>query len=265
MSFAYFVPKVKEDPWKAYWSKAEIEKEIKSCERDELLDIIRKFIKKDDRIIDAGCGLGRWIIYLSKQGYDVTGVDNFKEALDKLNNFDSSLKLNVADIKNLPFTDNYFDAYLSFGVVEHDENGPKPALEEARRVLRKGGVIILETPCDNLFRRLTRVIIGLKSLVKKLVGWKSKPEPEKEFYEYRFQNKELRKILTDLDFKIIDSFSKDLKPRDQSISLWSDFPKLRHGINQPFKLNKQGQLLKKNLTWLKPIFTGCTVVVAQKL
>ena len=44
---------------------------------------------------------------------------------------------------NQGFKNEEFDVYLSFGVVEHFEQGPIKALKEARRVLKKGGDLII--------------------------------------------------------------------------------------------------------------------------
>lgn len=257
MSFKYFIPKTETNLWRDYWSKTDIEKEVSSCEKDELWEIIKKFASLDDKIIDAGCGLGRWVIFLSRRGYDILGADNFREVVERLKQFDKTLKLRVADIRRLPFEDREFNAYLSFGVVEHFEEGPTKALKEARRVLKKGGIIILETPHDNFLRRTKRFI---KFLLKR----KEKSMIKLQFYEYRFKTSELKEFLKDLNFKILAAYSKDLLLDNESIGLWSDFLFLRAKNNEPFKLNRFGTLIKKILTPLKFLFSGCTVVVAKK-
>lgn len=257
MSFKYFIPRTKTDVWKEYWSKTNIKEEISNCEKDELWGIIKKFVTKDDQIIDAGCGLGRWIIFLSRRGYDILGVDNFKEAIKKIRRLDKRAKLKVANVRKLPFGDKEFDAYLSFGVVEHFEEGPTKALKEARRVLKKGGIIILETPHDNFLRRTKR-------LIKFLLRKKERSMAGFQFYEYRFRTSELKKFLKDLNFKILAAYPKDLLLDNESIGLWSDFLLLRSKGNEPFKLNWLGILIKKILKPLKFLFSGCTLVVAKK-
>lgn len=258
MSFKYFIPQTEADPWRDYWSKIGIEKEIGSCEKDELWEIIKKFTGLDNKIIDAGCGLGRWVIFLSNKGYDILGVDNFKEVIERLRQVDERLKLRMADVRKLPFKDKEFDVYLSFGVVEHFEEGPMEALKEAKRVLKKGGIIILETPHDNFLRRAKR-------LIKKFL-WRKKEKSTfgLQFYEYRFKTSELKKFLQDLNFKILATYSKDLVLNNESIGLWSDFPFLCSKGGEPFKLNRFGTLIKKILIPVKFIFSGCTVVVASK-
>jgi len=262
MSFKYFIPKPKIEsrPWQGYWSKKDIQKEVCFCEKDELWKIIKKFVRLDDKIIEAGCGLGRWVIFLSKKGYNILGVDNFKGAIERAKQFDNLLRLKIADVRKLPFKNEEFDVYLSFGVVEHFEKGPIDALKEAKRVLKKGGVIILETPHDNFLRRVKR-LVGLLLRIRK----RKKPMPKLQFYEYRFKTNELKKFLQDLNFKILAAYSKDLLLNNESIGLWSDFLFLRLKNNQPFKLNCFGMLVKKVLAPFKFLFSGCTVVVAKKI
>jgi len=42
---------------------------------------------------------------------------------------------------------------ISWGVIEHDANGPRAALLEFRRVLAPGGVVIVSVPKDSPLRR----------------------------------------------------------------------------------------------------------------
>lgn len=269
MSFKYFVPKTRENIWQEYWSKTDIKKDLRSCNKDELWKIIKRYVGSTDRIIEAGCGLGRWVIFLSRKSYNITGIDSFKGAVEKIKRVDSSLKLKVADVRCLPFKNEEFDVYLSFGVIEHFEEGPREVLKEAKRVLRKRGIIILETPHDNFSRKTTRLLLFIKNKAKNIIkiflNKSPKPELEFQFYEYRYTTGELKKFLKDLNFKILNTFAKDLYVTDESIGFWSDYPFLRSKDGKPFKLNRLGMLIKGALKPFKFLFSGCTVVVAQKI
>jgi SAM-dependent methyltransferase len=106
--------------------------------------------------VDAGCGFGKWVIYLKQQGYDIVGLDNNELAIAKLEDFDQSLQVELGDILDTHYPDNSFDAYISMGVVEHFEDGPILALKEAYRVLKPNGLIFVSVPTVNVIRKLVR-------------------------------------------------------------------------------------------------------------
>lgn len=123
----------------------------------EEFEIYSQYFPKNANILEAGCGLGNQVIFLKRKGLRVVGVDYAEDALRKVKSFDSSLCLSVADIHSLPFRNNSFHAYLSFGVLEHFPFGPIPALKEANRVLAKDGIIVVSMPGNYL---LSRIVSG---------------------------------------------------------------------------------------------------------
>lgn len=97
------------------------------------------------RVLDAGCGGGRFISYLRKQGVEVMGIDmrpgllyayagEFKD--------DPRFHLIQADLFELPFQENSFDYIFSLGVLHHTPD-PKKAFMGLVRYLKKGGKIAI--------------------------------------------------------------------------------------------------------------------------
>jgi SAM-dependent methyltransferase len=120
--------------------------------------------RKIGRILDAGCGIGRHIVFFAEQGFDVYGVDISKEAIEIANAwvFKKGLKadLRVGDIEKLPFDDRYFDVVISHGVLDHITfSKAKKAMEEIGRVLAANGYlyITLRSTEDSEFGRGEKV------------------------------------------------------------------------------------------------------------
>lgn len=118
---------------------------------------IEKHIKKDEPILEVGCGNGKTLIPLLKRGYKIIGIDlsknaikNLKKELKKLN---MSAKLEVGNILNLPYKNNSFNAVICNYVLEHLLKQEREiAIKEIHRVLRKNGKLFLEEFSINNFR-----------------------------------------------------------------------------------------------------------------
>ena len=98
------------------------------------------------QVLEVGCGLGTDLLQFARGGADVTGVDLTTQSIElaKARFAQQSLPVRalVADAEHLPFEDNSFDVVYSFGVLHHTPNTER-AIEEAYRVLKPGGRIIL--------------------------------------------------------------------------------------------------------------------------
>ena len=255
MAFKYFVPKKENTDWSGYWDNTSIEKNLIDCDTDGLLPIFQRYLNKSQKILEAGCGLGKWVIYFSKRDYDIFGVDSYKVAIDVLRKYDKRLRVDVDFVEKLKIPDNSFDTYLSFGVVEHFEEGPQKALLEAFRILKKGGVAIIETPYDNYGRILKRT-------VGRLLGH---PKPSGYFYEYRYTAGELENFVKQAGFKILEVLPKDDFSPDRSIGLWLDYPVLRTKNAPNFHLNIIGKIIKLLLSPFPSLCSACVVVIARKV
>jgi ubiquinone/menaquinone biosynthesis C-methylase UbiE len=115
--------------------------------------LIRRSIPSGSAVLDAGCGFGEWVCFLSDRGYRPEGLDYSPELTARLRATYPHLKWNTGDITRMPYPDRRFDAVISWGVIEHDEAGPAQALSEFWRVLRPGGVIIVTVPVDTPVQR----------------------------------------------------------------------------------------------------------------
>jgi ubiquinone/menaquinone biosynthesis C-methylase UbiE len=103
------------------------------------MDMMTKMLRPgpDDRVIDIGCGNGRFVFFMRASCGQLVGIDAGAHfALEPLRTVD----LARGDVRLLPFADGSFDKAYSLDVLEHlTEEGVVRMLSEARRVLRPGG------------------------------------------------------------------------------------------------------------------------------
>ena len=104
--------------------------------------------KNIKKVLDFGCGLGRHSIYFAKQGFHVSAFDLSEESTEYLRTWAEREKLSIeikkADMLELPYDDNSFDAIFAYHVISHtDSSGIKKIIHEISRVLKIGGEIYL--------------------------------------------------------------------------------------------------------------------------
>jgi len=103
------------------------------------------------RVLDAGCGTGGTTVELQRFG-EVVGIDLVWEALRPARGRGLS-RLTRGSIERLPFRSESFDVVTSFEVVYHLGIGNDTcAFEEMRRVLRRGGLLLLRVPAHDWLR-----------------------------------------------------------------------------------------------------------------
>jgi SAM-dependent methyltransferase len=106
--------------------------------------------KEKKNILDVGCVYSFFIHYLSRYG-NVFGLD----AQPYLWYLPKNIQFVNGDILNTPYPDDYFDCITLVSVIEHIglgaygdpvlKDGDLKAMEELKRILRKGGSLFLTT------------------------------------------------------------------------------------------------------------------------
>lgn len=97
-------------------------------------------------ILDLGCGSGRHVVHLAKQGFQSLGLDISATALclarSWLRREGHGAALVLADVRQpLPFCDGSFDGVLSTQVIHHARIAAvRAAIGEIKRVLAPGGL-----------------------------------------------------------------------------------------------------------------------------
>lgn len=120
--------------------------------KNEYRDLLHKTVlskylpsSKDKRILDFGCGSGRFTSWLTKKGFEVVGVDVTKEMIYTAKKAYQDYKFILYDGNNLPFKDESFDCIISVWVLQHItvQNDFQKVAKELIRCLKPGGTICL--------------------------------------------------------------------------------------------------------------------------
>lgn len=120
------------------------EKEILSKIKENL-GLTKSTRDKRIKILDIGCGTGFFSIMLSKNGFDVCGIDLTKEMIEQAEALAQKEKCNVSfkimDAERLQFEAETFDAVIARNVTWNLPN-PERAYKEWLRVLKEGGLLL---------------------------------------------------------------------------------------------------------------------------
>jgi len=131
--------------------------------------LLRGRITPGMRILDAGCGFGRNLVYLLKAGFEVFGVDSDREAVDSVRLLAATISpalpannFHLESIEEMSFPSEFADVVLSSAVLHfaRDDDHFRAMLRGCWRVLKPGGL---------LFCRLASSI-GMEHAVKQVSG-----------------------------------------------------------------------------------------------
>jgi len=112
--------------------------------------ILRGRIPAGSRILDAGCGGGRNLVYFLRNGYDVSGIDASAAAIAGVRGLAGRLAPGLPEenfraepVQQTSFADASFDVVLSIAVLHFaaDEEQFGAMLREMWRLLRPGGIL----------------------------------------------------------------------------------------------------------------------------
>ena len=134
--------------------------------------ILRRRIAPGDRIVDAGCGMGRNLVYLLREGYEVHGADADPDAIAEVRALAARLapslppeNFRVEPLEQLSFPERSASVVISSAVLHfaRDDAQFEAMLAGSWRVLASGGMF---------FCRLASTI-GIESQVERLGGERS--------------------------------------------------------------------------------------------
>ena len=112
--------------------------------------ILRGNIAPGMRVLEAGCGYGRNLVHLLREGYELFAVDRDADAVEHVRKLSESLEtglpadnFQVAPVEQMPFPDEFVDVVICSAVLHfaRDARHFLAMLKDLWRVLRPGGML----------------------------------------------------------------------------------------------------------------------------
>jgi SAM-dependent methyltransferase len=179
--------------------------------------LLRGRIAPGMRVLDAGCGSGRNLVYLLRQGYDVYGADSDPGAVEIVRRLAASLapampgtNFHLESIEEMSFPDAFADVVLSSAVLHfaRDDDHFQAMLRGTWRVLKPGGL---------LFCRLASSI-GIEHQVRQISGRRFWLPDGSE--RYLIDEALLAELTAKLGGKLADPLKTTVVQNQRSMTTW---------------------------------------------
>jgi ubiquinone/menaquinone biosynthesis C-methylase UbiE len=178
---------------------------------EEAQFLVRDYLKEGEKILDFGCGAGQWYELFGKEKVQYFGVDFSKKLIEIAKSRYPTANFQVIDGFHFPFESEFFDKVYAIAVFHHlpSEKIRVFVLKEIKRVLKKGGILILTV--WNLRKKWKAKKLILKFSILKIFG-KTKLDfgdvlmdwmGVKDFYFHCFSQRELKNLISKASFNII--------------------------------------------------------------
>jgi len=111
----------------------------------EIQFVFDHYLQKGDKVLDLGCGNGRFLPAIRERGGRYFGIDNSTELIKIAQSRYPNENFQVADALDLPFANNFFDQVYCIAVLHHipSKDLRLKALKQIKKVLKPGGNLIL--------------------------------------------------------------------------------------------------------------------------
>ena len=195
-------------------------------------DFFRNTLKPGCSVLDDGAGAGFFTVLLAALGYQTTAIDYSTGMVDRIrSNLEEQgfyADVRQMDVQRLEFPDESFDAVVSRNVFWNLEE-PEEAYKEICRVLRPGGILILED--GNFYLRYHNEAYR-----------KAYQEMQSSYDENSLQDCHSRHNPNHVDFTIMEEIARDLPLSFRERPVW-DFEQLVKLDFRDIRVNISGKNL----------------------
>jgi 2-polyprenyl-3-methyl-5-hydroxy-6-metoxy-1,4-benzoquinol methylase len=180
------------------------------------------------KLLDVGCGDGRFLRYAKEQGFEVWGIDFDKKSVENVKRnlgIDTVFAMSLEEFYEYAKEKNLkFDVITFFEVLEHQDK-PREFLEMVKGLLKEGGYIAGSVP--------NRECLFVE------IGWKYFHGDHPPHHFLRFSKSSLEKTLNFSGFKEVEVYKLDFP----FIELFPYLEKKLFGNLDKLKIKLKGMVL----------------------
>lgn len=179
--------------------------------------LLRGRIAPGMRVVDAGCGSGRNLVYLLRKGYEVFGADVDAQAVEQVRRLAAALAPNlpagnfrVEAVEEMAFPEGFADVVISSAVLHfaRDDHQFQAMLRGTWRVLRRGGLF---------FCRLASSI-GMEDRVERVAGRRFRLPDGSE--RYLADEAMLMRLTEELGGQLLDPLKTTVVQNQRCMTTW---------------------------------------------
>ncbi len=179
--------------------------------------LLRGRIAQGMRIVDAGCGGGRNLVYFFRNGYDIFGVDEDPRAIASVRAIALQLAPGLPEnnfrnepVERMTFPDAFADLVLSSAVLHFAKDDEQFAgmVREMWRVLRPGGLLFCRLASD----------IGMETRMQPIRGRRHLLPDGSE--RYLVDEKLLLDLTRDLGARLVDPLKTTVVQDQRCMTTW---------------------------------------------
>ncbi len=160
--------------WKSLYKEKYIPTDLAKIKRKIISsNFISKYLQKNSKILDVGCGAGMVSLELVNQGYKIEGIDVSKKMINLCEEQFKSLKINrdkfkfkEGNIFELDLKENSYDGIIALGFLEYQKI-ESTSLDYLYKILKPNGFIVISGP-NNLrlynYFNLVKIIEKMRNI-----------------------------------------------------------------------------------------------------
>tara|TARA_A100001388_G_C28752314_1_gene492885 strand:- start:35 stop:787 length:753 start_codon:yes stop_codon:yes gene_type:complete len=198
-------------------------------------------LKKNDLLLDVGCGTGVITLPISKKVNKIFALDGGFNVIEQLKKNIINNKISNINTINIPFDknnfeDNFFDKVLMYAVIHYLDGDKyvKNCIEELIRICKPGGkILIAEIPEKNAIENLRNGLLTNKE--KQIINNFEKNRNEYDQFMKQFDVNKYQFNYLEMEQDKLKEICKDFGCEAQI---------LKQDIRQPFSLTRRDLLIK---------------------